>query len=81
LLLLDEPTAFLDVENRLMVLRTLRSVAEQTGTAVIFSSHDLHDSLEVVHRVLAITPDSRLLESGKEDRETVLTKAFPIKIF
>ena len=77
LLLLDEPTAFLDVENRLMVLRTLREVAEQTGTAVIFSSHDLHDALEVARRVLAITPDGRFLESGKENREAVLKEAFP----
>ena len=77
LLLLDEPTAFLDVENRLMVLRTLRDVAERTGTAVIFSSHDLHDALEVAHRVLAITRDGRFLESGPDNREVVLKEAFP----
>ena len=76
-LLLDEPTAFLDVENRLMVLRTLREVAAKTGTAVIFSSHDLHDALQVAPRVLAITPDGRFLESGKENREEVLQQAFP----
>ena len=77
LLLLDEPTAFLDVENRLMVLRTLRQVAERTGTAVIFSSHDLHDALQVVHRVLTITRDGRFRESGPQDREAVLREAFP----
>ena len=76
-LLLDEPTAFLDVENRLMVLRILRQVARETGMAVIFSSHDLHDSLLVAHRVLAITPEGRFLESGKENREAVLKEAFP----
>ena len=77
LLLLDEPTAFLDVENRLMVLRSLRDAASETGTAVIFSSHDLHDALRVARRVLAITPDGRLLESGPENREAVLARAFP----
>ena len=76
-LLLDEPTAFLDVENRLMVLRTLRDVAAKTATAVVFSSHDLHDALQVAHRVLAITPDGRMVESGKENREAVLKEAFP----
>jgi len=76
-LLLDEPTAFLDVENRLMVLQTLREVASRTATAVIFSSHDLHDALKVAHRVLAITPDGRLVESGEENREAVLKEAFP----
>ena len=77
LLLLDEPTAFLDVENRLMVLRSLQEAASETGTAVIFSSHDLHDALQVARRVLAITPDGRLLESGPENREAVLARAFP----
>ena len=60
-----------------MVLRTLRQVAERTGMAVIFSSHDLHDALQVVHRVLAITRDGRFRESGPQDREAVLREAFP----
>lgn len=76
-LLMDEPTAFLDVTNRLMVLCTLRDVAARSGTTVLFSSHDLQDSLEVAQRVLAITPSGRFLESGKENREAVLKEAFP----
>jgi len=42
-IMLDEPTAFLDVENRVMVLKTLQSIAHETGTTVIFSTHDIHD--------------------------------------
>lgn len=76
-LLLDEPTAYLDVENRQMVLHTLRQVARETGTAVLFSSHDLADSLAVAHRVLAFTPDGRFLESTPDTREAVLHAAFP----
>lgn len=76
-LLLDEPTAYLDVENRQMVLHTLRQVARETGTAVLFSSHDLPDSLAVAHRVLAFTPDGRFLESTPDTREAVLHAAFP----
>lgn len=77
-LLLDEPTAFLDVENRVMVLRTLRKVAQETGMAVLFSSHDLHDALQVVHRVLAFTPAGTFLESTEKNRPEVLRAAFPI---
>jgi iron complex transport system ATP-binding protein len=62
-LLLDEPTAHLDVENRIDVLRTLREVARKTGTAVLFSSHDLHDALQVADRVFALTRDGRFLVS------------------
>ena len=41
--MLDEPTAFLDVENRVMVLQTLQRLAHETGTTVLFSTHDIHD--------------------------------------
>jgi ABC-type cobalamin/Fe3+-siderophores transport system ATPase subunit len=67
-LLLDEPTAHLDVENRIDVLRTLREVARKTGTAVLFSSHDLHDALQVADRVFALTRDGRFLASETFDK-------------
>ena len=76
-LLLDEPTAFLDVENRISVLRTLREVTRKTGTAILFSSHDLHDALQVADRVFALTRDGRFLASGPDDKEAVLKEAFP----
>ncbi len=80
-LLLDEPTAHLDVENRIDVLRTLREVARKTGTAVLFSSHDLHDALQVADRVFALTRDGRFLASGPFDKlrdpADVLRAAFP----
>ena len=71
-LLLDEPTAHLDVENRIDVLRTLREVARKTGTAVLFSSHDLHDALQVADRVFALTRDSRFLAS-----QTIVSSEVP----
>lgn len=78
ILLLDEPTAYLDVENRLMVLKTLRGLAEQTSMAVLFSSHDLPDALKVAHRVLAFTPGGGFLESTTKNRPEVLQAAFPM---
>lgn len=76
-LLLDEPTAFLDVENRIAVLGTLRELARKTGMAVIFSSHDLHDALAVCNRALAFTPGGGFLESREDNREEILRAAFP----
>ena len=76
-LLLDEPTAFLDVENRISVLETLREVARKTGTAILFSSHDLHDALPVVDRVFVLTRDGRFVVSEADNKETVLRAAFP----
>ena len=76
-LLLDEPTAFLDVENRISVLQTLREVARKTGTAILFSSHDLHDALPVVDRVFVLTRDGRFVVSEADNKEAVPREAFP----
>ena len=76
-LLLDEPTAHLDVENRIEVLRTLRDVAQKTGMAILFSSHDLHDALQVADRVFTLTRDGRFIASSQANRSDVLREAFP----
>jgi len=76
-LLLDEPTAFLDVENRISVLQALRDIAHKTGTAVLFSSHDLHDAVRTADRVFAFKKDGRFLVSGPDDGAAVLQEAFP----
>lgn len=66
-ILLDEPTAFLDPDNREMVLETLRRVAGETGATVIFSTHDIHDALAYVDEIFTLSPYMKLFEtfSGK----------------
>ena len=63
-ILLDEPTAFLDAENRISVLATLREICDRKGIAVIFSTHDLHDGLKFCTKVLAFGSDGRFRCSG-----------------
>ncbi len=41
LYLLDEPSAYLDVEQRLIVSKVLREIAEQRGTTLLVVDHDL----------------------------------------
>ena len=58
IILLDEPTAFLDAQNRISVLKTLKDIcSKEHRPAVIFSTHDLHDGLNVCNRVFAIGAD------------------------
>ena len=69
LILLDEPTAFLDAESRIAVLETLRELTrtpDDMKPSVLFSTHDLHDGLKVADRVFAIGSDS-LFHVSKED--------------
>ncbi|MGF1507832.1 MAG: ABC transporter ATP-binding protein [Anaerolineae bacterium] len=41
LILLDEPTAYLDLPRRVEIMRLLRHLAEETGRAILLSTHDL----------------------------------------
>ena len=53
LLLLDEPTAFLDYKARESVLKTLREIAS-SGTPIIFSSHDIAAALPFATKVVEL---------------------------
>lgn len=46
-MLLDEPTAHLDLVNRVSVMRLLRDVADAGGKAVFMATHDLSTALEL----------------------------------
>ena len=59
IILLDEPTAFLDAENRRIVLHCLKRLCdiETPAPAVIFSTHDLHEAKAVCNKVIALGAD------------------------
>lgn len=76
ILLLDEPTAFLDVDNRIRILETIRQAAQETGKTFIFSSHDLEDSLKVCTRIWGISTERQFVDSTEMDRESLLKACF-----
>ncbi len=45
IMLLDEPTAFLDLPRRVEIMRLLKRLAHQTGRAILVSTHDLDQAL------------------------------------
>jgi len=47
LILLDEPTAFLDLPRRVEMMRLLRDLAHTSGTAILLSTHDLDLALRM----------------------------------
>lgn len=57
-IMLDEPTAFLDAENRISVLETLQKLSiGKDSPAVIFSTHDLYDGERFSNKVIALGAD------------------------
>lgn len=66
-ILLDEPTAFLDVDSRESALCTLREVALEKQVSIIFSSHDIHTAAKYCTRVFGMqVRDENNLDSGNE---------------
>ena len=51
IILLDEPTAFLDVTSRLETMLSLRHLAHDRGKAVLLSTHDLDTALQTADRL------------------------------
>lgn len=53
-LLLDEPTAFLDVPHTLALFRLLLRVVKEQNIAVFLSTHNIDYALRFAHRILAL---------------------------
>ncbi len=62
-LFLDEPTLGLDIVSQHRLRRFLRDYVQETGTAVILTSHYMRDVEELAHRLLVIH-EGRILYEG-----------------
>lgn len=59
----DEPTTALDVTIQLQYLQLLRDIQDETGTAIIFITHDLGIVANLCHR-LVVMYSGKIVESG-----------------
>ncbi len=67
LLLLDEPTAFLDLPHRVEVIRLLRSLCRTRGTTVLAALHDVPAALRWADRLWLLDREGNLFEGTPED--------------
>ena len=56
IILLDEPTAHLDLPNRIRLLQLLRSLAHNEGKTILISTHELDLAVKMSDRILLMTP-------------------------
>ena len=57
LLVMDEPTAFLDLPSRYGIVSLLRSLTREKGKCVIYSTHDLDTAINEADRIWLMTED------------------------
>jgi iron complex transport system ATP-binding protein len=82
ILLLDEPTAHLDLRHQDIVLRLVRSLADKGGLAVLAALHDLNLVARFADRV-ALLSNGRLERVGEPDdvlTPSILTPVYGIGI-
>lgn len=75
IILLDEPTAFLDMPNRYELCTLLRRLAHEENKCILFSTHELDIALELCDSIaliappqLHILPTEEMVRSGHIER-------------
>jgi iron complex transport system ATP-binding protein len=67
IILLDEPTAHLDLPNRVALLRLLHRLARDTQKAILLSTHELDLALQAADRLALLTAEGVLHLGTPED--------------
>jgi iron complex transport system ATP-binding protein len=77
IILLDEPTAFLDIPTRFEVCRLLADLAHKEGKCILFSTHDVDAALPVCDS-FAIIEEERLRKLPTPDAATEIERIFKL---
>ena len=67
LILLDEPTAFLDVVSRIEIMHLLHRLASEQQKAILLSTHDIEQALVLSDRLWLLSREKGLLSGVTED--------------
>lgn len=75
IILLDEPTAFLDIPTRFEVCRLLADLAHKQGKCILFSTHDVDSALPVCDS-FAIIENATLRKVATSEAATEIDRIF-----
>lgn len=67
LIVLDEPTAFLDLPARVEIMQLLRHIASGSGKSILMSTHDLDLALQMSDRLWLLRPGGPIQTGSPED--------------
>ncbi|MBR4563862.1 MAG: ABC transporter ATP-binding protein [Paludibacteraceae bacterium] len=84
IILLDEPTAHLDLPHRILILRMLRRLAHEQNKTILISTHELDLALALSDRILLMSPQGGgvLLDTPEALKKAdAFTSAFGMDIF
>jgi iron complex transport system ATP-binding protein len=67
LIILDEPFSFLDPASRIEILMLLKNIASDSDTGILFSSHDVAQSVRMADRIWLIDRNYQLWNYKPEE--------------
>lgn len=67
LIILDEPTAHLDLPNRMEMLLLLRQISHTSGKGILLSTHELGLALQISDKVWLLNRENELVQSLPEE--------------
>lgn len=67
LIILDEPFSFLDVSARVEILGMLKRLCKDTNKGILYSSHDVSQSLRMSDRIFMFTPDRNFINGTPKE--------------
>jgi iron complex transport system ATP-binding protein len=66
LMVMDEPTAFLDIGSKYEILHLLHTLTREAGKTIIFSTHDLQMAISQADKIWLLD-EKKLIEGAPED--------------
>lgn len=67
LMLLDEPTAHLDIPNRVGIMTLLRQLTRLSSRAVLVATHELDLALKLADEIWLMLPDKKMFRATPEE--------------
>ena len=72
-IMLDEPTAFLDIPTRFEICKLLSNLAHNQGKTIIFSTHDIDAALPIADYIAVLDNCKLSLHPASEAKEVIST--------
>ncbi len=79
--LLDEPTAFLDMPSRFELFKLLRELCQKGGKSIIFSTHELDLAMRGADKLLIVDqPNLHLITPTQATQDRVIERIFGLSL-
>ena len=67
IMILDEPTAFLDLPNKVMIMRLLKRLTREFSKTILISTHDLEMAIQTADKAWLISSDGQFYQGTPKE--------------